>query len=216
MNLALYRFVATLARLLLRAFWRFRALGTEKVPAEGPVIVACNHVSYFDPPALGCALRRPIRYMAKRELFAIPLLGPLIRGLGAYPVDRSRHTGAAIKQSLAVLQAGAAIGIFPEGTRNRDGAVKPHIGVALLAARSGAAVVPAYVEGTAHANRLHRITVTYGDPVSFRRGKKASREELARWTDELMALIAALRPGGKTASNTKQSAGDHGGNQPSS
>ncbi len=193
MNLRLYGAIAWLVRALLRTFWHFKVVGTDKGPQVGPVIVACNHVSYFDPPALGCALHRPISYMAKQELFAIPLLGPLIRALGAYPVDRSRHTGAAIKRSLAVLQTGAVIGIFPEGTRNLDGSVKPHVGVALLAAKSGATVVPAYVAGTAHANRLRPITVVYGDPIRFDRSRKATREDLAKWTDEIMARIHALR-----------------------
>jgi 1-acyl-sn-glycerol-3-phosphate acyltransferase len=192
-NLRFYRFIAWLVRTLLKAFWHLRVFGAEKVPPAGPVIVACNHVSYFDPPALGCALSRPLSYMAKQELFTIPVLGTIIRALGAYPVDRSRHTGAAIKRSLEVLQTGAAIGIFPEGTRNLDGTVKPHVGVALLAAKSGAVVVPAYVGGTAHANRLRPITVAYGDPLHFDTARKASREDLAKWTDEIMARIHALR-----------------------
>jgi 1-acyl-sn-glycerol-3-phosphate acyltransferase len=193
MNLRFYHFIAWLLRGLFRTFWGFRVEGADKVPAGGPLIVACNHVSYFDPPALGCALGRPISYMAKQELFKIPVLNTIIRALGAYPVDRSRHTGAAIKRSLEVLQTGAAIGIFPEGTRNLDGTVKPHLGVALLAAKSGAAVVPAYVGGTAHAGRLHRITVVYGEPIRFDGSRKASREDLAKWTDDLMDRIHALR-----------------------
>jgi 1-acyl-sn-glycerol-3-phosphate acyltransferase len=192
-NLRLYTFVAFLIRTLLRALWRFRVIAIDKVPLTGPVIIACNHVSYFDPPALGCALPRPISYMAKRELFAIPLLGPLIRALGAYPVDRSRHAGAAIKRSLEVLATGAAIGIFPEGTRNIDGSLKARVGVALLASKSGATVVPAYVAGTAAANRLHRISVIYGDPIPFERRRKASREDLAKWTEEIMGRIHGLR-----------------------
>jgi 1-acyl-sn-glycerol-3-phosphate acyltransferase len=193
MNSRFYHLIAWLIRVLFRTFWGFRVVGVEKVPASGPVIVACNHVSYFDPPALGCALGRPISYMAKQELFEIPVLNVLIRALGAYPVDRSRHAGAAIKRSLEVLKTGAAIGIFPEGTRNLDGSVKPHVGVAMLAAKSGATVVPAYVSGTAHANRLHRITVVYGDPIPFDSSRKASRADLAKWTDDIMTRIHALR-----------------------
>ncbi|MFY9780761.1 MAG: lysophospholipid acyltransferase family protein [Candidatus Baltobacteraceae bacterium] len=215
MILPVYRFVAWLVKVLLQIFWRFRVVDAEKVPLAGPVILACNHVSYFDPPVLGCALRRPVRYMAKQELFTIPLLGPFIRALGAYPVDRSRHTGAAVKRSLEMLQTGAAIGIFPEGTRNLDGSVKPHVGAALLASKSGAAVVPAWVDGTAQAGRFHRIAVIYGDPIRFDPAQKASREDLAKWTEEIMARIHALRgalgddsKGGKTR--------PQGGTEPSS
>jgi 1-acyl-sn-glycerol-3-phosphate acyltransferase len=188
-----YAFCRGAIRVLLTLFWRFRIRGVERVPLTGPLIVACNHVSYFDPPALGAALPRPVAYMAKEELFSIPVLGPLIRALGAYPVDRTRGDVAAIKRSLAVLETGAAVGIFPEGTRNRDGTVKPQVGVALLAAWSGATVLPAYVEGSSGANRFRPITVVFGEPLQFARNRKAPREDLAKWTDEIMARIYALR-----------------------
>ena len=102
---------------------------------------------------MGCLCPRRLSYMAKKELFEIPVLGPMIRGLGAYSVDRRGSATAAIKRSLEVLQAGGAIGIFPEGTRNRDGSVAPQTGVALLASlgnapgRSG--VYPRYRQGAA-------------------------------------------------------------------
>jgi 1-acyl-sn-glycerol-3-phosphate acyltransferase len=174
----------------LRTVWRLRVVGAERVPLEGPLIVACNHVSYFDPPALGVAVPRPISYMAKVELFKIPVLGPTIAHLNAYPVDRSRGDVAAIKRSVEVLRAGNAIGIFPEGTRNLSGEVRAQTGVALLASLSGAPVLPARVEGTARVHRLDRIQVIFGEPIVF--GRKASREDLAKWTDEIMARIAGL------------------------
>ena len=97
---------------------RMRVIGIENVPHEGPLIVACNHVSYVDPVALGVALPRRVWYMAKAELFHIPVLGPTIAALGAYPVDRGKGDVAAIRGSVRVLKEGKAIGIFPEGTRN--------------------------------------------------------------------------------------------------
>ena len=163
----------------------------ERVPLVGPLIVACNHISYFDPQALGCAMPRRVYYMAKVELFRMPLLGPVIRGLGAYPVDRSRGDITAIKRSVEVLREGKAIGIFPEGTRNKTGEIRPQTGVALLASLSGAPVLPAYISGTAFAHRLRRIDVTFGEPLAF--GRKASREDLAKWTSEIMERIFALR-----------------------
>ena len=177
----------------LRLGWRLRVHGAERVPLSGPLIVACNHVSYFDPPALGVALPRPVHYMAKVDLFRIPILGTLIRWLGAYPVDRSRGDVAAFKRSVEVLRSGAAIGIFPEGTRNKTGTVRPQIGIALLAARSGAPVLPAYVSGTARAHRFARIDVVFGEPVRLGADEKASREDMANWTNEIMARIGALR-----------------------
>ncbi len=190
---AFYRFARLTVRVSFGLLFRFRIVDAANVPMDGPLILACNHVSYLDPPALGAAAPRPVTYMAKQELFRIPVLGPVITGLGAFPVDRSRGDVAAIKTAMGVLKTGACLGIFPEGTRNPDGTGKPQMGVALLASLSGATVLPAYVSGTAHAKRLARITVVFGRPLRFELGRKASRDDLAKWTVELMDRIYALR-----------------------
>ena len=91
---------------MVRVVWRARVVGTENVPLDGPLIVACNHVSYLDPPAMGCLCPRRISYMAKKELFEVPFSATAIRALGAYPVDRRGSATAAIKRSLEVLQVG--------------------------------------------------------------------------------------------------------------
>jgi 1-acyl-sn-glycerol-3-phosphate acyltransferase len=192
-NRGFYAFARTLVRTLLGLFWRFRVVDAANVPLDGPLILACNHMSYFDPPALGAAATRPVTYMAKQELFKIPVLGPIITGLGAFPVDRSRGDVAAIKTAIGVLKTGACLGIFPEGTRNTDGTGKAQMGVALLASLSGATVLPAYVSGTSRAKQLARITIVFGEPLRFDLGRKASREDLAKWTDDLMERIYALR-----------------------
>ena len=188
-----YGFAQLVCGIVLKSVWRMRVLGADGVPATGPLIVACNHVSYLDPPALGVAVPRPLDYMAKQELFRIPVLGPVITGLHAFPVDRSRGDAAAIKKAVGVLRTGAALGIFPEGTRNHDGTVVPQSGVALLHYLSGAPILPAYIDGSGQARRLARISVVLGEPVSFTTGKKASREEMANWTTEIMQRIFALR-----------------------
>lgn len=188
-----YAFAQLVCGVVLKSVWRMRVLGADGVPPTGPLIVACNHVSYLDPPALGVAVPRPLDYMAKQELFRIPVLGPVITGLHAFPVDRSRGDGAAIKRAVGVLRTGAALGIFPEGTRNRDGTVRPQSGVALLHYLSGAPILPAYIDGSGQARRLARISVVLGEPVSFTTGEKASREDMANWTGEIMQRIFALR-----------------------
>jgi 1-acyl-sn-glycerol-3-phosphate acyltransferase len=190
--MSFYGFARFVCGLIFRLVWRMRVSGAGNVPLTGPLIVACNHVSYLDPPALGVALPRPVDYMAKQELFRIPLLGPLIVALHAFPVDRSRGDGAAIKRAVGVLRTGAALGIFPEGTRNKDGTVRPQSGVALLHYLTGAPILPAYLQGTGRARRLAQISVVFGEPVSFRTGEKASREDMAKWTDEIMRGIYAL------------------------
>lgn len=189
-----YVFAAGFCRFVLRLGWRFRTIHSERVPPAGPVILAANHVSYFDPPALACGLKRPVHYMAKERLFRIPIFGTIIRWCYAYPVDRSRGDVGAIKRSVEVLRTGAVVGVFPEGTRNKSGTIEPQGGVALLHKLSGAPIVPAYIAGTADWRRFGRVQVVYGEPFRLQQpGEKASREDLAKWTGEIMKRITALR-----------------------
>jgi 1-acyl-sn-glycerol-3-phosphate acyltransferase len=190
----LYDFVRFLAAGACYGLFRMEVRGREKVPLTGPLVVAANHVSYVDPVALGVACPRPIAYMAKSELFAIPGLGQLIRRVKAYPVERGKGDVAAIRASLRQLQEGHAIGIFPEGTRNLTGDARVQTGVALLASLAGAPVVPAFIDGSARARRLGKVKVAFGDPIRLGDGQagKASREDLAKWADMIMVRIRAL------------------------
>ena len=124
MNLPFYRVSRSLCRLVIRLVYGFRSVQSENVPATGAVIVACNHVSYLDPVVLGIGFARPVTYLAKKELFAIPVLGPIITGLGVHPVDRQAGGVAAVRAALRALKDGRCIGIFPEGTRNLTGDVE--------------------------------------------------------------------------------------------
>jgi len=192
MNLGLYNAAKYTIAIVSSIAWRVRATGRENVPMDGPLIVACNHRSYLDPPILGTYCRRPLAYMAKAELFRIPLLGPAIAAVGAYPVEREGSATAAVKRSLDVLKRGGAIGIFPEGTRNLDGTVEAREGVALLAALSKAPVVPAALTGTARAGSFHQIKVAFGPALRLPAERKATREDLAKFTDDVMSAIGAL------------------------
>lgn len=192
MNPAFYDLAKTTVRVAARVLWRARVFGAQNVPAAGPLIVACNHVSYLDPPLMGCMCPRRISYMAKKELFEVPVLGAVITGLGAYAVDRKGSATSAIRRSLQVLEAGGAVGIFPEGTRNLTGEVQPQTGVALLASLAKAPVVPACIIGSDQALRLKRIDVAFGPPISLQAGRKATREDLAKFTGEIMNAIELL------------------------
>lgn len=191
MNPRLYDAAAGTLRVLFRVIFRARTAGTANVPLHGALIVACNHISYVDPPAL-CFCPRRISFMAKKELFAIPLLGPLIAALGAFPVDRHGSARAAIARSLDVLREGGTIGIFPEGTRNLSGEVRPQTGVALLASISGAPVLPACVLGGDRSARLGKMKVVFGKPMALSRERKATRDDLAKFTTDVMNAIEAL------------------------
>lgn len=187
-----YAAVRGLCLQLLRLFWRLDVRGEEHVPDAGAVIVAANHVSYFDPVVLGVGIRRPVTYLAKKELFALPLLGPLIAWLGAYPLDRQAGGVAAVRAALRALKDGRCVGIFPEGTRNRQGDAEEKGGAALLAALSGAPVVPAAILGTRDPRRFERIRVVYGEPLTVTRARKADGDDLEKWTAEIMRRIRAL------------------------
>ena len=188
----LYAFAKLVVRAVGRILWRVDVRGAANVPRDGPLIVACNHISLLDPPLLGGSCPRKINYMAKRELFAIPVFGPLIRALAAYPVDREGSAAGAIKRSIEVLRRGEAIGIFPEGGRNASGAAQARRGVALLASLAHAPVVPAAIVGSDRAARLGRVTVVFGTPIRLDPGRKASRDDLAKFTDAVMGEIRAL------------------------
>lgn len=191
MNPRAYDLAAGTLRVIFRTVFRMRTFGIENVPRAGALIIACNHRSYLDPPAL-CFCPRRISFMAKKELFEIPILGPLIRAVGAYPVDRQGSARAAVKMSLVVLSAGGTVGIFPEGTRNLTGEVRAQTGVALLAALSGAPVLPALVLGGDRAARLGKMKVVFGRPLTLRRDQKATRDDLAKFTADVMSAIGAL------------------------
>ena len=191
MNRGFYDFSKLTVRTLARV-WRARVSGAENVPVDGPLIVACNHVSYLDPPLLGALCPRRIRYMAKKELFEIPVLGSVIRGLGAYSVDREGSAAAAIKRSLQVLESGGVVGIFPQGRRSPGGTAPPQTGVALLASLAHVPVVPACVRGTDRVLSLARIEVAFGAPLELTGARKATRDDLAKFAGEIMSAIERL------------------------
>jgi 1-acyl-sn-glycerol-3-phosphate acyltransferase len=191
-NLSFYRASRGLCRIIIRLVYGFRAIQSTNVPASGPVIVACNHVSYLDPVVLGIGFTRPVTYLAKKELFAIPVLGPIIVGLGVYPLDREAGGVAAVRAALRALKEGRCVGIFPEGTRNLTGQVEGKGGAALLGALSGAPVVPAAISGTRRARPFQPIRVIYGEPIIVKRQRKADGDDLEKWTEEIMRRIRAL------------------------
>jgi 1-acyl-sn-glycerol-3-phosphate acyltransferase len=191
-NVPFYRFSRALCLICLRIAYGFRSFERQHVPETGAVIVACNHVSYVDPVALGVGFSRPVTYLAKKQLFAIPVLGPIIAGLGAYPLDREAGGVAAVRAALRALKDGRCVGIFPEGTRNLHGDAPEKGGAALLAALSGAPVVPAAIAGTRRLRLRHPIRVIYGEPIRVERQRKADGDDLAKWTEEIMRRIRAL------------------------
>ncbi len=164
-------------RLVLRLFFQFRRYHRESVPESGPVILACTHQSNLDPPVVGCAAKRPLAYLAKDTLFRRRLGAWYLRKLGSIPVDRTPERGAieGLRISLRALEANRVLAFFPEGTRSPDGRVQRlQSGIALVAKRSGAPVVPVLVLGTFEAwprgrrwPKRHPIAVWFGSPIQY-------------------------------------------------
>jgi len=195
----LYTFLKPLVMAFGRLWFHLSSVGADLVPQDGPVLVVSNHSSVLDPPLIGCMLRRKLDYMAKTELFRIPGFGWLIRRLNAHPVDRSGSDSAALRLALRLLGDGRAVLVFPEGTRSVEGRLGPaHAGAGMLAALSGAPVVPVYIQGSGRAlprgtvvPRPARVTVRYGAPLRFARERGRTRYQ--EISDEIMAAIGRLK-----------------------
>lgn len=149
-SLALYHlFKWSIVSPMLHSYFRGHIYGAEHVPQRGPLVVVSNHGSYFDPPLLSNCVRRPVAYMAKEELFQVPILNRLIRLYGAYPVKRGASDRRALEAALNALQEGWAVGVFLEGSRTPDGRItQPKLGAALIAAKANAPLLPVCLWGT--------------------------------------------------------------------
>jgi 1-acyl-sn-glycerol-3-phosphate acyltransferase len=195
----LYLLIGFLSYPVVRVVFRHRWRGVEHVPRVGGCVLAANHVSNFDPWALGMPLfpQRFLRFMAKSELFN-PILGPLLIAGGAFKVRRGERDTAAIATAVRLAREGHVVVMFPEGTRRRKGLVKkhqarPHTGAARIALEAGVPLVPAAIRGTDSLLRLGPLRVAYGPPILLddldgRDPKEAAQEA----TDRLMAEIERL------------------------
>lgn len=188
----LYRIGRAICRtyLVLRYGWRIE--GLENIPTEGPVILVANHISYLDPPLLGAAVKRPVHFMAKAELFRNRIFGSILRRVNAFPVERGAADRKAIRRSLEILAEGNVLVMFPEGTRSKTGELLPgQSGVAMLALRSRAHVVPAGIAGTSKVDREKyppagrpKIALHFGPPVPL--------DDLYESTDRRAAMREAI------------------------
>ncbi len=181
-----------------RFYCRGRLYGQHLVPLRGPLVVVSNHASDFDPPLLSCCVGRPVAYMAKEELFRIPILKQAIRLYGAYPVKRGRSDRAALQAALSYLDQGWATGVFLPGTRTPDGRIpEPKLGAALIAARAQAPMLPVSLWGTQTIRRRGwpAVTVRIGPPIPA--PVSTERQELERVTRECVQVIHGLHDLGR-------------------
>jgi 1-acyl-sn-glycerol-3-phosphate acyltransferase len=178
-----------------------KPVDSDRVPIDGPVILASNHQSYFDPPMLATATKREMHFFAKKELFDMFILGPIIRNLNAFPVKRGVYDPAALSKVDAILNNDGALILFPEGTRgNGKTFLKPKPGIGMIAKKTRASVVPAYIDGTNDLGKAlfwrKRIKIYFGQPIPPEQWErfsddKAGYQELAEYVMEHIAQLKA-------------------------
>ena len=195
-----YAFARKLVKGFFNFIYRIRIVGSENEPKDAPFIVCSNHISNADVIVLGLGIEHQLRYMAKAELFKVPLLRRLIRVLGAFPVKRGAADVTALKTSLKLLSDGEVVAIFPQGTRFpkvdvRD--TEPKSGVGMIAYRSGVPVLPVYLETKNNKHLIfRRNTVHIGKPIlpadfAFEGGNKNEYERAAKL---IFSRIVELSP----------------------
>lgn len=198
---AVYWWATYSLRALLTIVARWKVTGRERIPMEGSLIIVSNHLNNADPPILGAGIaRRRLRFMAKVELFKLPL-GVIPRAYGAFPVRRFDADVRAMMNSERLLKRGEVLGMFPEGTRSRTNTLgRPHPGTAMIALRSGATVLPCALTGTEALKnpfvvfKKPRITLTIGEPIYLEPVRRPTEEQVSELTNRMFGEIAKLLP----------------------
>ena len=198
-----YNIFYNLAKLLARVFFRMRVVHPERMVESGPLILAVNHTSYFDPPLAGICSRRGVYYLARKTLLKWPFFGPLFPAMNVIPVERDGNDMSALREVIKKIKEGNGVVLFPEGTRSKDGNIQPaRAGIGFVIAKTGAPVLPMRIFGAYDAfpknsKRLHftQITVVIGEPLVFSPEDLASatRETYQTLSDRVMEAIAALK-----------------------
>lgn len=189
------RILVTLPTLLV---YRVRAIGVRNVPRRGPVVLAPNHFSQMDHFFVGLYLRRKIRFMAKSQLFGPPVLTYIFKHGGVFPVRRGQGDEEAFKTAFTLLDQGEMVLIYAEGGRSRSGRLgEPKPGIGRIALESGVPIVPVAIHGSAAVRRWKRlrfpkVTVQFGEPISFPVERRVGRERQAEVAGEIFARVREM------------------------
>ncbi|RJS66944.1 lysophospholipid acyltransferase family protein [Priestia filamentosa] len=188
--MSIYGFARGVVKSILTPLFRVEIIGEENIPKDAGVIVCSNHISNFDPPVVGMTFPRPVYFMAKAELFKVPGLKTLLPKIYAFPVKRGLSDRDALRKGISILKEGGALGLFPEGSRSKDGKLgKGMAGVGFFALRSNAVIVPCAVIGP--YKPFKKLQVVYGKPIDVTemRKERVSSEEV---TEVVMKEIGLL------------------------
>ena len=196
----LYAFGKAILTPIYKLLFFYKVKGRENIPAHGGYIVCSNHLSNNDPVFLGVSFNRQIFYMAKAELFRNPLLGGLIRALGAFPVQRGAGDGKAINEAETIIKDEKMLGIFIEGTRSKTGEfLRPKSGASIIAKQTNASVIPVCITPKTKDHKVrifHKTTITIGKPISpaeLELGEDSGLEAYRKAAKMIMQEIKKLR-----------------------
>jgi len=189
MHLFFYRTVIAIVRFLLKFVIRLKIVGKENIPMDGPCIICCNHVAWFDGVIMVLIHKRVVKVMSKKEIFDFFLTRWIMKFVYFFPVDRDKNDVNAVKTALKILKDGEPLGIFPEGTRSKSGVLLPfHDGPVTLAFRQKVPIVPMGRSGRTHI--FGKICVSIGEPFYIESdSRRLSKEETAAATQLLREHI---------------------------
>lgn len=198
----LYKLSRFIFVLYFKILYRWHVYGKENIPRQGPFIICSNHISWFDPPLVASSIPAgfTVHFMAKEELFRSSLAGKFLRAVGAFPVKRDTVDYAAIRTSFRLLKKGSVLGMFPEGTRSKNGRIqKAHNGAAMIAVRSETPIVPVAIAGPYQIGRPLKVYIgpAYHLTLSNHGDDKKGYERLSC---EIMERIKTLLPAGEQSS----------------
>ena len=192
--MSFYTFARGLVKIYYKFAFRMDIQGEENIPAEGGVVLSCNHMSNLDPTTMAGFVRRPVRYIAKKELFEKRWSAKLLSALGAFPVDRQTTDMKALKTAIKLLKNGEALGIFAEGTRVKEGEAKAaKAGVALFALKGEAPIVPICISSKYKFRSV--VHIRYGKPIYLDeyKGQKVTTEMMEEITEKVMEKVREMR-----------------------
>ncbi|WP_078380159.1 lysophospholipid acyltransferase family protein [Sutcliffiella halmapala] len=174
----LYSFAKFIVSVVLKPVYRIKVIGKENIPKEGPVLLCSNHIDNLDPPVVGITSPRTVHFMAKEEIFKVPILKTILPRIHAFPVKRGMSDREALRNAIKILKEGNVLGLFPEGTRSKTGELQKGLaGAGFFALRTEAIIVPCAIIGP--YKPFKALKVVYGKPVNFEelRKEKISAEE---------------------------------------
>jgi 1-acyl-sn-glycerol-3-phosphate acyltransferase len=189
-ELTFYTFARSVVNAIFKPWYRVETIGAENIPKEGGVLLCSNHIHNLDPIIVGITGKRPVYFMAKEEIFRVPVLGNIVRKCNAFPVKRGMSDREALRKGINILKDGHVLGLFPEGTRSKTGELgKGLAGAGFFALKTNCAVVPCAILGP--YKNLQKLKVVYGKPIQMDelRTSKASAETA---TELIMAEIHKL------------------------